>query len=66
MVRRPDDPTRLNACGLIVVKPPWTLREEAEILLPALADRLARGGLRRLPLRMAAGAPLTPRLSRRT
>jgi 23S rRNA (adenine2030-N6)-methyltransferase len=43
-VDRPDDPARLNGCGLFVVNPPWTLREEAEILLPALADRLARSG----------------------
>jgi 23S rRNA (adenine2030-N6)-methyltransferase len=43
-VDRPNDPARLNGCGLFVVNPPWTLREEAEILLPALADRLARSG----------------------
>jgi 23S rRNA (adenine2030-N6)-methyltransferase len=42
-IDRPDDPERLNGCGLFVVNPPWTLREEAEILLPALAERLSRG-----------------------
>jgi 23S rRNA (adenine2030-N6)-methyltransferase len=44
LVDRPDDPTRLNGCGLFVVNPPWTLAEEAGILLPALAERLSRAG----------------------
>ena len=44
MVERPNDPTRLNGCGLFVVNPPWTLRDEAEVVLPALAERLARHG----------------------
>jgi 23S rRNA (adenine2030-N6)-methyltransferase len=26
-----------------VLNPPWTLQEEAEVILPALAERLARG-----------------------
>ena len=43
LVDRPNDATRLNGCGLFVLNPPWTLAEEAEILLPALADRLSRG-----------------------
>lgn len=41
-----DDPRvrmRLNGSGLVVVNPPWMLAGEAEILLPALAERLARG-----------------------
>ena len=42
LIDRPDDPARLNGSGLFVVNPPWTLGGEAEILLPALADRLAR------------------------
>lgn len=40
----PQDATRLNGSGLFVLNPPWTLREEAEILLPALAERLSRRG----------------------
>ncbi|GAB6841192.1 23S rRNA (adenine2030-N6)-methyltransferase [Methylorubrum rhodinum] len=44
MIERPDDPTRLSGTGLIVINPPWTLAAEAEIVLPALAERLARGG----------------------
>jgi 23S rRNA (adenine2030-N6)-methyltransferase len=36
-------PTGLGGCGLIIINPPWRLREEAEILLPALAARLALG-----------------------
>jgi 23S rRNA (adenine2030-N6)-methyltransferase len=44
MVDRPDDPERLNGCGLVVVNPPYRLADEAGLLLPALAKRLARGG----------------------
>jgi 23S rRNA (adenine2030-N6)-methyltransferase len=43
LVDDPADPTRLNGSGLFVLNPPWSLREEAEILLPALAERLSRG-----------------------
>jgi 23S rRNA (adenine2030-N6)-methyltransferase len=41
-IRPLDDPQRLNGCGLIVLNPPWTLAQEAERLLPALAERLAQ------------------------
>jgi 23S rRNA (adenine2030-N6)-methyltransferase len=37
----PRGSTRLAACGLIVVNPPWTLAGELEILLPELAAALA-------------------------
>jgi 23S rRNA (adenine2030-N6)-methyltransferase len=40
----PRDPSRLNGSGLFVLNPPWSLKEEAEILLPALATRLSRSG----------------------
>jgi 23S rRNA (adenine2030-N6)-methyltransferase len=40
----PRDPTRLNGSGLFVINPPWSLRDEAELLLPALAERLSRRG----------------------
>ena len=43
LIDRPDDRTRLSGSGLIVVNPPWKLAEEALLILPALADRLARG-----------------------
>jgi 23S rRNA (adenine2030-N6)-methyltransferase len=43
MVDSHNDPDRLNGCGLFVLNPPWTLQEEAEVILPALAERLARG-----------------------
>jgi 23S rRNA (adenine2030-N6)-methyltransferase len=42
-----DDPavaTRLNGSGLFVLNPPWILQQEAETLLPALAERLSRQG----------------------
>jgi 23S rRNA (adenine2030-N6)-methyltransferase len=46
----PRGSTRLGACGLIVVNPPWTLADELEILLPELAASLAgeRGGAHRV------------------
>jgi 23S rRNA (adenine2030-N6)-methyltransferase len=37
------DPSRLTGCGLIVVNPPWTLEQELQTLLPALAAVLAGG-----------------------
>lgn len=43
LVDDPADPTRLNGSGLFVINPPWSLRQEADILLPALAERLSRG-----------------------
>ncbi|MGX5774009.1 23S rRNA (adenine(2030)-N(6))-methyltransferase RlmJ [Methylorubrum zatmanii] len=44
MIERPDDPTRLSGTGLVVINPPWMLAAEAELFLPALAERLARSG----------------------
>lgn len=41
-IDRPNAPDRLNGCGLFVVNPPWTLKSEMEMLLPALAARLSR------------------------
>ncbi len=41
---RPNDPSRLNGCGLIVVNPPFTLAQDLKVLLPALAERLGRDG----------------------
>ena len=52
MAIRPEIEARgLNGSGLLVVNPPWTLREELEVLLPFLAERLAQragGGYRLL------------------
>ncbi|WID97922.1 23S rRNA (adenine(2030)-N(6))-methyltransferase RlmJ [Bosea vestrisii] len=42
-VDRPDAAGGLSATGMLVVNPPWLLAEEAEILLPALCERLAQG-----------------------
>jgi len=46
----PRGSTRLGACGLIVVNPPWTLAAELEILLPELAAALTgeHGGAHRV------------------
>ncbi|WP_210485094.1 23S rRNA (adenine(2030)-N(6))-methyltransferase RlmJ [Microvirga antarctica] len=43
LIDDPRDKTRLNGCGLVVLNPPFGLQAEAEILLPALAARLAHG-----------------------
>ena len=43
MIERPDDVARLNGCGLFVINPPWLLQEEADLVLPPLSERLARG-----------------------
>ncbi len=40
----PDNALLLGGCGLIVINPPWTLKREAELLLPLLADLLGRDG----------------------
>ncbi|HEX2136953.1 MAG TPA: 23S rRNA (adenine(2030)-N(6))-methyltransferase RlmJ [Microvirga sp.] len=44
VVDDPREPARLNGSGLIVLNPPYALRTEAELLLPALAERLSRRG----------------------
>jgi 23S rRNA (adenine2030-N6)-methyltransferase len=43
LVRAPDDPERLNGCGLVVVNPPFTLEAKLATLLPFLAAALAQG-----------------------
>lgn len=43
LVRAPSDTAKLNGCGLLIVNPPWTLREKLGALLPFLAERLAKG-----------------------
>ncbi|KQP58538.1 MULTISPECIES: 23S rRNA (adenine(2030)-N(6))-methyltransferase RlmJ [unclassified Methylobacterium] len=56
MVSEPD-PTRLNGNGLIVINPPWRLAQEADLFLPALAERLARrdyGAFRCIPFGVEA------------
>lgn len=44
LVERPDDAARLNGCGFFVTNPPWTLEQEAGLILPALAERMSRTG----------------------
>lgn len=43
-LRPPSDEPRLDGTGMIVVNPPFVLREEMETLLPALADILGEEG----------------------
>ena len=45
----------LDACGLIVINPPWTLAGELAVLLPALAGASCRARRRRPPRRFARG-----------
>lgn len=50
LIRRPNDRTKLNGSGLIIVNPPWTLTKDLKALLPGLAEHLgedadARGRL---------------------
>ena len=42
LARRPD-PSRLSACGLIIVNPPFTLEAELRTLMPQLMAALAGG-----------------------
>lgn len=42
-VDRPEAAGGLGATGLLIVNPPWLLAKEADILLPALTERLAQG-----------------------
>ncbi len=42
-LRAPDDPARLNGCGLVVVNPPFGFETEAPPILAALRDRLGEG-----------------------
>jgi 23S rRNA (adenine2030-N6)-methyltransferase len=44
LIDHPNDRERLNGSGLFVLNPPWMLREEADVVLPALAGRLSRSG----------------------
>ncbi len=43
LIDRPQDASGLSGSGVIVVNPPWQLASQARLLLPALAERLARG-----------------------
>jgi 23S rRNA (adenine2030-N6)-methyltransferase len=44
LIRRPNDRTRLNGCGLVIVNPPWTLKSDLDALLPGLAEHLGEDG----------------------
>ena len=38
----------LAGCGLVIINPPWRLADEAEVLLPSLAELFGSGGRHRL------------------
>jgi 23S rRNA (adenine2030-N6)-methyltransferase len=58
MVAAPDPDGRLAGCGLVIVNPPWRLQSEAEIVLGALGEVLARGA-RRVVIDWVAGGETT-------
>lgn len=43
MIRAPNDPTRLNGCGLVVLNPPHPVTQEMPRVMDVLAARLALG-----------------------
>lgn len=43
VIATPPETIRLRGSGMIVINPPWTLQQEAQILLPALAKILSIG-----------------------
>jgi len=43
MLRRPQDPERLNGCGLVLINPSYELDQDLETVLPWLAKLLAQG-----------------------
>ncbi|HEY9549167.1 MAG TPA: 23S rRNA (adenine(2030)-N(6))-methyltransferase RlmJ, partial [Kiloniellaceae bacterium] len=40
LLRAPDDPERLNGCGLVLVNPPWPIEDKLRKLMPVLGDVL--------------------------
>jgi 23S rRNA (adenine2030-N6)-methyltransferase len=44
LLRPPRNPLLLNGCGLVVVNPPFTLRDEMACALPELAQRMGDTG----------------------
>jgi len=46
-IQPPSSEPRLHGSGMIVVNPPYALKEELGILLPALAEMLGHGGMGR-------------------
>ncbi len=44
LIDDPNDASILSGCGLIVVNPPWVLKDEAEQILPFLAALLGKDG----------------------
>jgi len=51
MTRRPNDPGRLNGCGLIIANPPHTLQDELGAILPELTRRMAQDAAARYSVR---------------
>jgi 23S rRNA (adenine2030-N6)-methyltransferase len=56
--RDPEVADRLNGCGLLVVNPPWTLRDKLAVLLPFLVERLRVDDGAGWHLEASSGAPV--------
>ena len=39
-VREPRSASMLNGCGMVIINPPYTLRDELQLMLPWLAERM--------------------------
>ena len=50
-----SDQSRLNGAGMVLVNPPWTLKDELSVLLSALASILGREGKGQFRLDWVAG-----------
>ena len=57
IVASSPEETGLRGSGLIVVNPPWTLHDELEVLMPALARILSRGATCKFLYQWIAGEP---------
>ena len=44
LIDDPNDASVLSGCGFVIINPPWTLKADAEQILPFLASLLGRNG----------------------
>ena len=58
-VRKPAEGGGLAGSGLVIINPPWTLHEEADTILPALAAALGENGQGALQAGLDSQAVLT-------
>ena len=44
LIDDPNDASILSGCGFVIINPPWTLKADAEQILPFLSDLMRRNG----------------------